>query len=256
MEILDPELVFRIVDVAAIVTNGLLGGAVARAFRFDLLGFVLLSVITGMGGGMIRDILLNSGLPVALTDSAYWAGALVAALLAYTIDLGTRWASWMLMIVDFIGMGCWVATGTIKSLSLGLHWLPSIGMGVITAVGGGMIRDVMVNRIPSILGGSSLYGTVAIVGAIETVIITGVFRMPNVAMAVSIASCMVLGILARVRNWQLPAPITLKVPRPRLRSKIRDRVAKSNDNSSWEPGQPLTENLQILTPEMLKEDSN
>lgn len=69
-ELFDPNQVFRIVDIAAVVANGLLGGAVARAFRFDIVGFLLLAVACGMGGGMIRDILLNSGLPVALTDGA------------------------------------------------------------------------------------------------------------------------------------------------------------------------------------------
>ena len=62
-ELFDPDQVFRIVDIAAVVANGLLGGAVARAFRFDIVGFLLLAVACGMGGGMIRDILLNSGLP-------------------------------------------------------------------------------------------------------------------------------------------------------------------------------------------------
>ncbi|SQC36982.1 Predicted membrane protein [Rothia kristinae] len=65
---------FRTVDIAAVAANGLLGGAVARAFRFDIVGFVMLAIVSGMGGGMIRDVLLNSGFPVALTDAGYWVG--------------------------------------------------------------------------------------------------------------------------------------------------------------------------------------
>lgn len=68
---LDPLLWFRLIDVAAIVTNGLLGGAVARAHRFDIIGFIIFSVITAMGGGVIRDLMLDTGFPVALTDSYY-----------------------------------------------------------------------------------------------------------------------------------------------------------------------------------------
>ncbi|MBS6433294.1 MAG: TRIC cation channel family protein, partial [Rothia mucilaginosa] len=79
-EFFDPDQVFRIVDIAAVVANGLLGGAVARAFRFDIVGFLLLAVACGMGGGMIRDVLLNSGLPVALTDSGYWIGAIGSSI--------------------------------------------------------------------------------------------------------------------------------------------------------------------------------
>ena len=192
-EFFDPDQVFRIVDIAAVVANGLLGGAVARAFRFDIVGFLLLAVACGMGGGMIRDILLNSGLPVALTDGGYWIGAIGSSILAYSIDLSARWATRTLLVVDFVGMGCWAATGTIKSLNLGLHWLPSITLGITTAVGGGLIRDIMVNRIPAIFGGNSLYATVALVGAAETALVTGLFHRPNLAMALSILLCLILG---------------------------------------------------------------
>ncbi len=155
---IEPETLFRIVDIAAVVANGLLGGAVARALRFDMVGFLLLAVVCSMGGGMIRDILLNVGLPIALTDGWYWVGAITSAALAYVLDLSSNWATRALVVVDFLGMGCWAATGTIKSLTLGLHWLPAIALGVTTAVGGGVIRDIMVNRIPAIFGGNSLYG--------------------------------------------------------------------------------------------------
>ena len=131
---IEPETLFRIVDIAAVVANGLLGGAVARALRFDMVGFLLLAVVCSMGGGMIRDILLNVGLPIALTDGWYWVGAITSAALAYVLDLSSNWATRALVVVDFLGMGCWAATGTIKSLTLGLHWLPAIALGVTTAV--------------------------------------------------------------------------------------------------------------------------
>lgn len=248
----DPSLLFRIVDVAAVVANGLLGGAVARAFRFDVVGFILLAALSGMGGGLIRDTLLGIGFPVALTDSAYWAGAIIASALAYFLDLGSQWASRVLVIVDFLGMGCWAATGTIKALGAGLEWIPAIVLGVTTAVGGGVLRDIMVNRIPSILGGNSLYATVALVGATETALLTEVFRRPNVAMAVSIVSCLAIGLIARRKNWKLPAPVNLKVPRPQLKFISRRTAVVFDENEGWTPGQPLTENLQILTPEEIR----
>ncbi len=252
MESWDPTLIFRIVDVSAIVANGLLGGAVARAFRFDVVGFILLAVISGMGGGMIRDILLNSGLPVALTDGAYWVGVLAAAALAYFLDLGSAWATRALIVLDFLGMGCWAATGTIKALGLDLHWLPAIAMGVTTAVGGGALRDIMVNRIPAILGGNSLYATVALVGAAETAIITLIFSRPNLSMGIAILTCLTLGLLARTKNWRLPEPVTLKVPRPQFRIQSRRARTAYDENEGWTPGQPLTENLEILTAEQIK----
>ncbi|MBF1664564.1 trimeric intracellular cation channel family protein [Rothia mucilaginosa] len=252
-ELFDPNQVFRIVDIAAVVANGLLGGAVARAFRFDIVGFLLLAVACGMGGGMIRDILLNSGLPVALTDGGYWVGAIGSSILAYSLDLSARWATRTMLIIDFVGMGAWAATGTIKSLNLGLHWLPAIALGVTTAVGGGVIRDIMVNRIPAIFGGNSLYATVAFVGATETAIVSGFFHRPNLAMGLSILMCLVLGVLSHAKNWQLPTtPGGLQVHRPRLLT-FFNREENSVQDEGWSPGDPLTDQLQVVSPEQLEE---
>ncbi|WP_030016598.1 trimeric intracellular cation channel family protein [Curtobacterium sp. S6] len=259
----DPSLWFRVVDIAAVVANGLLGGAVARGFRFDVVGFVMLAILSGTGGGLIRDILLNTGFPIALTDSGYWIGVAVAATIAYTLDLGASWANRFLTAVDFIGMGCWVATGTAKGLGLGLHWVPSILLGVTTAVGGGILRDIMVNRIPSVLGGSSLYATVGVIGAAEMAFFSLVLHMESVGMGVSILTCGVVGILARWRNWQLPAPVTLKVTVPRpsfdFRRRPRFRARRAGDRGSSEPHSttsPLTQNLDQVTEEQVRAHRN
>ena len=248
---IEPETLFRVVDIAAVVANGLLGGAVARALRFDMVGFLLLAVVCSMGGGMIRDVLLNAGLPIALTDGWYWVGAITSAALAYVLDLSSNWATRALVVVDFLGMGCWAATGTIKSLTLGLHWLPAIALGVTTAVGGGVIRDIMVNRIPAIFGGNSLYATVAFVGAAETAICFKILERPNVAVAVSVLTCMVLGIVARWRDWRLPMPTTLKVQRPRLLDVFR-RDHEHLENEGWAPGTPLTNQLDVITEDQVQ----
>lgn len=250
--LIEPDTLFRIVDVAAVVANGLLGGAVARAMRFDIVGFLLLAVACGMGGGMIRDVLLGAGLPVALTDGGYWLGAIGSAALAYMIDLSSNWATRALVVVDFVGMGCWAATGTIKSLTMGLHWLPAVALGVTTAVGGGVIRDIMVNRVPAIFGGNSLYATVAFVGAAETAAVTALLHRPNVAIAVSVFSCAILGLLARWRNWQLPTvPADLRVPRPRLLDIFHPRRSRHVENEGWSPGVPLTNQLDVITEDQL-----
>lgn len=231
---LHPETVFRVVDVVAIATNGLLGGTIARTHRFDLVGFLLLATITGMGGGLIRDTLINSGIPVALTDGAYWVTAIAAAVLAYFVDFSAHWAQRTLLFLDFLGMGCWVATGTLKALNNDLHWFPSIVLGIITAVGGGMLRDIMINRIPSIFGGNELYATVALLGASATAICYLNWQAPNVAMLLSILLCTVFGMLSHWRNWQLPEPKNLQLKR--LRELRRPRRGQTtvyyNDDSA------------------------
>ncbi len=216
-----------------------------------MVGFLLLAVVCSMGGGMIRDILLNVGLPIALTDGWYWVGAITSAALAYVLDLSSNWATRALVVVDFLGMGCWAATGTIKSLTLGLHWLPAIALGVTTAVGGGVIRDIMVNRIPAIFGGNSLYATVAFVGAAETAICFRMLERPHVAIAMSVLTCTVLGIVARWRDWRLPMPTTLKVQRPRcwMYSAATMNILKTK---AGHRGTPLTNQLDVITEDQIQ----
>lgn len=215
MEQFDPGTVFRLIDVVGVVANGILGAAVARAKGFDIVGFIVLSIASGLGGGMIRDVLLQSGPPVALTDPAYLSSALGACAIAYVVDVDSRWARRALIVADMLVMGCWSATGTAKALGVGLGLVPAILLGVTTAVGGGMVRDVLVGEVPRVFGGQPLYASVAAIGSAEMVFF---WRLgsPDVGAAASVVTCTVLGLLAVRRKWILPpAPVITAIPVPK-----------------------------------------
>ncbi|GAB3814185.1 hypothetical protein GCM10028820_09720 [Tessaracoccus terricola] len=221
MEGWDPGLVFRIADVAGVVGNGLLGGAVARAKRFDLIGFLFLAIVSGLGGGIIRDVMLGAR-PVALTDPFYLGGAVAAAVIAYVLTLDGPISRRALSLVDVVALGCWSATGASKALAAGLGWIPAILLGVITAVGGGMLRDVLVNETPAIFGGKPLYATIGVVAALEMVALQHYGR-PTLGMGVAILTATTLGLVARWRNWQLPGPADVTFRSARLlRQRRRD----------------------------------
>lgn len=230
VEVWDPQPLFRLVDVLGVVGNGLLGGVIARQKEFDLVGFVFLAIFSGLGGGMIRDVLLNSGWPVALTDPAYLTGALAAALVAYAVNLESTVPRRALVVIDMLALGSWSATGTLKALGMGLTPIPAILLGVITAVGGGMIRDVLAGRVPAVLGGNTLYATLGIIGSIEALV---AFQLgaQNVGMALSIVTCTVLGLLARRRHWVLPKPVTLdlRAPLANREQRRRERTQAETD---------------------------
>lgn len=132
---LEAEAVFDVVDLLGVLTNGILGGVVARQLRMDLVGFVVLAIVSGLGGGMLRDTLLQQGFPVALTNPAYLTTALAGALVAYPMVFGSKWTFRALFVADCLSVGCWAATGTVKALGAGLAWPPAILLGVVTAVG-------------------------------------------------------------------------------------------------------------------------
>lgn len=211
----DAETIFRIVDVTGVVANGLLGGAVARSRRFDIVGFATLAIISGLGGGMIRDVLLDVR-PVALTDPAYLGGALIAAVIAYVVHLEGALPRRALALADVLALGCWSATGTIKAAALGLQPIPSIMLGVITAVGGGMLRDVIVGKTPAVFGGNTLYASLGVLGSIQALVLFEVGHR-EAGMAASIITCAILGLLARKLGWMLPEPVDFRFPELDLR---------------------------------------
>lgn len=206
---------FRVIDLLGVFANAILGGVVARSERLDPVGFAVLAILSGLGGGLIRDTLLQSGTPVALVDPAYVLTALAGAAIAFVVRVEGRAWDRSFPFVDALALGCWAAVGAQKTLVLGLGWLPAVLLGTITAVGGGMVRDVVLNRIPSIFGGP-LYATSALVAGGVMVVL---FRLdqPTVGLVAATATGATLTLLARWRGWQLPEAYVWRPAPPRRR---------------------------------------
>ena len=203
MQLLDPEAVFRTVDLTGVFVNAVLGGAIARSLKLDIIGFLVLAVLSGLGGGMIRDVLLQSGRPVALTDPAYLITAMVGTGLVFNLPIKGRWMHRALTAADSLALGCWAATGASKALAAGLGWIPAIMLGMITAVGGGAVRDVCVGRVPGIFGGNTLTASTAFVSAV-TMVVAWEMGRPNWGMAAAILLAAALTALTRKLGWTLP----------------------------------------------------
>lgn len=199
--------VVRVLDLLGVTANVLLAGMLAREKRFDLVGFLVLGTAAGLGGGMIRDTLLQRGTPIALTDLSYLAVAFTTALVAYLIHMEGRWWHRGARFFDAIALGTWGAVGAQKAIAAGLHWMPAILLGTITAVGGGMVRDLLLNRTPIVFGGNTLYATCASAAAVVVVLadwltssrFQGLTTL--VAAMVGAAFCLVSYRL----GWRLPA---------------------------------------------------
>jgi uncharacterized membrane protein YeiH len=194
---------FRVIDLIGVFANAVLGGVMARAERLDPVGFGVLAILSGLGGGLIRDTLLQKGTPVALVDPSYILTALAGAALAFVLHVEGRVWDRVFPFVDALALGCWAAVGAQKTLGFGLGWLPAVLLGTITAVGGGMVRDVVLRRIPLIFGGTTLYATCALVASGVMVLL---YRLghPTIGLVAATLTGAGLTLLARWRNWQLP----------------------------------------------------
>lgn len=197
------ELV-RAVDLIGVFANAVLGGVIARHEKLDPVGFVVLAVLSGFGGGIIRDVLLEHGTPVALTDYAYVFTALGGATLAFLIRVEGKLWDKIWPLVDALALGCWAAVGAQKTLDAGLGWLPAVLLGTITAVGGGAVRDVVLNRVPSILGGNTLYATCA-AAASGVLVVLYDNGYPDIGTVSALLFGAGLCLVARWRGWILPS---------------------------------------------------
>lgn len=198
----DVSAIIATLDLVGVFANGLLGGAVARRFNLDPVGFSVLAIVSALGGGAIRDVLLNIQ-PVALTDLRYLTSALAAAVFAFLVPLeGRRWRQ-VFPWVDAVALGTWAVVGTQKAMLYNIHWLPAILLGVLTACGGGAVRDMMLGRVPVILQRSELYATAAFAGGAVFVLIDLV-TLESIASLVAVLVGGGLCLVASKRGWMLP----------------------------------------------------
>ena len=196
--------VFRVLDLTGVFGNAVLGGIIARREKLDAIGFATLAVLSGLGGGLIRDTLLQHGTPIALTDYAYLLTAFAGAAASYLADVQGKVWDRVWPVIDAVALGCWASTGAQKTLGVGLGWLPAVLLGVITAVGGGAVRDVVLRRVPGVLGGNTLYATAAGAGAAALVLLTRA-GYPTAGSLVGLVVGAGLCLAARWRGWILPS---------------------------------------------------
>jgi uncharacterized membrane protein YeiH len=145
----------------------------------DIVGVLALGMITAVGGGVLRDILIGALPPATFNDWRYLAVAAGGALIAFFLSRQLERLAFGINVLDAAGLSLFCVTGASKALAFGLGPLQAVILGAVTAVGGGTIRDVLVRRIPSVLS-SDLYAIPALVGATITVTTTraGVYGIP------------------------------------------------------------------------------
>ena len=198
------ESITTALDLAGVFASALLGGAAARSRRLDLFGYVALGLVSGLGGGVIRDLLLQHGPPAALVNPVYISAALAGTGLAFILDVSGHGWDRVLVVVDAAALSVWAAAGAQKTLAAGLGWLPAALLGTLTAVGGGAARDLMLQRVPAVFGGNALYASVAMLVASIQVVCTGLGE--PVTGTIAGVLCGVLLRLAACRlGWKLPA---------------------------------------------------
>src|SRR3954454_14431100 len=138
-----------------------------RLARLDIVGIVTLGMITALGGGILRDVLIGSLPPATFSDWRYLAVAAGGGLIAFVFGRRLERLNTPITVLDAAGLSLFAVTGAGKALDLGLGPAQAVILGAITGVGGGTLRDVLIRQVPSVLS-SGLYAVPALIGAPAT----------------------------------------------------------------------------------------
>ena len=189
-------------DLAAAVVFAVTGALVASRKQMDIVGFMWLGVVTGVGGGTIRDLLL--GVPVFwVRDAAPVVACLLAAVATYFTAHLVQSRYRVILWLDAVGLALVTIAGTAKGLDAGAGPVVAVAMGVITAAAGGIIRDVLGHE-PSIILRKEIYVTASVIGAMAYVALTGLDVAREHAALVGGAAAFVVRSFAMTLGWSLP----------------------------------------------------
>lgn len=203
-DLLDPA-VQHALDLAGIFVFAISGALLAVRKNFDVFGMAVLAAVTGLGGGLFRDVVIGAVPPAAFTDAGYFHAPLIATVFVFFLHPHVERINKAINVFDAAGLGLFCVVGTVKAHEYGLGLFASAVLGLATAAGGGVLRDVLANEVPSLLRWDrDLYAVPAIAGATVTALLLGAGRLDAVTMLGAAALAFVVRLLAMRYGWRAP----------------------------------------------------
>lgn len=183
------------------------GALLAVRKRYDVVGMTVLAEITATGGGVTRDVLLGAVPPSAFTDHLSFLIPIVAVVVTFYAHRQMNRMQAPVLVFDAAGLGLFCVAGTAKALEHGMGAIGAIALGAISAVGGGVLRDVLANEQPAVLrADSELYAVPAVLGSALVVLITRLRLYGSVTAGLAAALVFAVRLAALRYGWRAPAP--------------------------------------------------
>jgi uncharacterized membrane protein YeiH len=195
-----------VLDLAGTFVFALAGATAGVRRQLDLFGVLVLAFAAACSGGIIRDTLIGATPPAAISDWRYFATSMFAGILAF------RWHSTIermanpVRVFDAAGLALFAVAGAQKALAYELNAAMAALLGMVTGIGGGLVRDVLLAQVPSVLR-SDLYAVAALAGAMVVVVGHEFAVSPVITAIAGAALCFTLRLLAIQRGWHLPKPL-------------------------------------------------
>ena len=192
-----------VLDLAGTFVFAISGGMLGVQRRLDVFGVLFLSFAASSAGGITRDLLIGAVPPAAIADWRYLVVAVGAGLLTFLAYLRMARLHTAILVSDAVGLALFTVAGAEKALNYGINPVMAALLGMLTGIGGGVVRDLLVARTPPVLE-RGLYAVPALVGAMLVVVGEGL-NWPIVPTAVVAAAiCFVVRLLAIRKGWNLP----------------------------------------------------
>ena len=192
-----------VLDLAGTFVFALSGAMLAVRRKLDFFGVLTLALVAGSAGGITRDLLIGAVPPAAIADWRYFAVAMAAGLIVFFCYSPISRLHRAILIFDAAGLALFAVAGAEKAVAFGLNPVMAALLGMLTGIGGGIVRDLLVARTPAVLQ-SDLYAVAALAGA--SLVVGGhLLRWPVVPTAIAAAAlCFAIRLVAIRRGWNLP----------------------------------------------------
>lgn len=202
-----PDVPVRaVLELLAVVVGAMSGALAAVRKQFDLFGILVHAWAAGLGGGVLRDVLIGAVPPVGISDGRLMAAALVGGLVMYFGHPRLERARRMILVLDAGALALFAVVGTVKGLEYGATPLAAVVVGVLTGIGGGMLRDLLTGEVPVVLHQRQLYAVPALLGSIAMAVLWHADQRGAVALTAVAAGVFALRVAALRFRLNAPGP--------------------------------------------------
>jgi uncharacterized membrane protein YeiH len=195
---------YTFIDLAGTFAFAVSGAVAAKNKGLDVFGILVVAFTVACGGGIIRDLCIGAVPPAGISDWRYLTVAMIAAIITMSLNWLSNWLNKPVLLFDALGLSLFAVSGAQKALEYGHNYEVAVLLGMITAVGGGVMRDVLLNRIPVILE-REIYASAALAGAGVVVLGKYLNWYSDWTFLAGFLLCGTLRILALYFHWELPA---------------------------------------------------
>ena len=199
-------------DLAGVAVFAASGGSAAVAKRLDLFGVAFIGFVAALGGGIVRDLVIDEVPPLAFADWRYAVTAAATSLAVFWLHPQLARLRRTVLVLDAAGLGLFTVTGTLKAVDAGVPPVGACVIGMLTAIGGGVARDVLTGEIPVVLQ-REIYAVASLVGAALVVLLARLDAASPLALLAAAALIFLFRLVALRRRWSAPQADPARPPR-------------------------------------------